>query len=376
MSKQYDAIVIGMGVVGTAAAYHLASAGAKVVALDQFDLDHRMGSSHGESRIIRYAYDHPIYVELVREAFGLWRMLEQESGKRLMVRTGGFDFGEESSESLLKTKKTLENAQIPFEWLDAREATQRFPQFKLNDSMRAIYQPDAAYLAASRCVLAQAELAHVKGAELISESAVVRIEPHGDSVEVITLDHNYVAKKLIIAAGAWTNNLLAPLGLNPPLRASREQVVYFEPYDRPMFAPDQCPVFIYHHSPWFYGLPNVDGAGVKVGIHCNGEYIDPNQVNRTPDEAYIVQVWEWARQFIPLAASGVKDARVCLYTMTPDEHFIFDVHPQHPNIIIGSPCSGHGFKFGNLSGKILADMALRGGTDYDISLFKINRFRS
>ncbi|MCE7946739.1 MAG: N-methyl-L-tryptophan oxidase [Chloroflexi bacterium CFX4] len=375
MGKSYDAIVIGLGVMGSAAAYHLAKAGKRVLALEQFAIDHRLGSSYGESRIIRYAYTHPTYVQMAREAFTLWRALEQASGKRLLVRTGGFDFGEEDSPSLQNTCQTLTAANVPFEWLTPNEAAQRFPQFKLTPTMRAIYQADAAYLAASACVLAQAELAHVLGADLLPDTPVQRLEPLRDSVRVHTESRTYEAAKLIITGGAWMGKLLSQLDLHLPLQPTREQIVFFEPYDHDMYAPDRCPIFIFHSPTWFYGLPNVDGNGVKVGIHANNDACDPDQVNRTPDDAYIETVRQWTRQHLPLAAGEVKEARVCLYTMTPDEHFIIDAHPAYPHIVFGAGFSGHGFKFGNLIGKLLSEMALSGSSSHDLHLFRMARFR-
>ncbi|MFN7208866.1 MAG: N-methyl-L-tryptophan oxidase [Aggregatilineales bacterium] len=375
MNRPYDVIVIGLGVMGSAAAYHLARAGQRVLALEQFELDHRNGSSHGESRIIRYAYTHPLYVQMARESFALWQALETASGRRLMQRTGGFDFGAPDSPTLRATHQTLESASIPFEWLNAEEAMRRFPQFSLTAEMVALYQPDAAYLAASACVIAQTELAHALGAELLFETPVRRIEPLHDGVRVHTVDRAYEAGKLILTGGAWMGKLLGALDLGLPLQPTREQIVFFEPRDPDLFAPERCPVFIFHSPTWFYGLPDVDGSGVKVGIHGNDDACDPDQVNRTPDAAYIERVAAWTRQHLPLAAGAVKEARICLYTMTPDEHFVLDQHPAYPQIVFGAGFSGHGFKFGNLIGKLLADMALGNPISYDLSLFSVARFR-
>lgn len=375
MNRPYDVIVIGLGVMGSAAAYHLARARQRVLALEQFELDHRNGSSHGESRIIRYAYTHPLYVQMARESFALWEALEAASGRRLMLRTGGFDFGAPDSPTLRATHQTLEGASVPFEWLSAKEAMRRFPQFSLTAEMVALYQADAAYLAASACVIAQAELAHALGAELLFETPVRRIEPLHDSVRIHTADRTYEAGKLILTGGAWMGKLLSALALDLSLQPTREQIVFFQPRDPDLFTPERCPVFIFHSPTWFYGLPDVDGSGVKVGIHGNNDPCDPDQVNRTPDGAYIERVAAWTRQHLPLAAGEVKEARICLYTMTPDEHFVIDQHPAYPQIVFGAGFSGHGFKFGNLIGKLLADMALGNPISYDLSLFSVARFR-
>lgn len=370
----YDVIVIGLGVVGAAAAYHLANDGQRVLALEQFELNHRNGSSYGESRIIRYAYDHPLYTEMAKDAFPMWRALEAASNKRLMFRTGGFDFGPADAPTLVGTRRNLEAAGVPFEWLEPAEAMARFPQFRLREGMAALYQPDAAYLAASSCVLGLVDLARWKGASLQVGTPVTAIEPLVGAVRVRTTEQVYEAGRVVIAAGAWAGPMLAGLGIRLPLQPTREQLVYFESPEPALFTPQRCPVFIFHDHPWFYGLPNVDGFGVKVAVHCNGETTDPNQTRRTVDPDYIERVRAWASEYLPRAVGPVCETRVCLYTMTPDEHFVIDRHPQYPHVVYASACSGHGFKFGILTGRILADLVTHGTTDYEIGLFSASRF--
>jgi len=379
MTTTYDVIVIGLGVMGTAAAYHLSTAGKRVLGLEQFDIDHNKGSSHGESRIIRYAYSHPIYIEMARESFSLWRALEQASGKRLMFRTGGFDFGPTDSESLQLTRASLEAAHIPYEWLGPDEANRRFPQFRLSPGMAALYQADAAYLAASSCVLAMAELAHVQGADIVPNTPALEIEPINGLVRVHTPARMYEAPYCIITAGPWAGKVLGQMGHRLPVQPTREQIVFLDPLNPDLYNPDQCPIFIYHGvgaQRWFYGLPNVQGTGVKVGIHGNNDAVDPDNVRREGDQAYVHTVREWVEKYLPYANGPVKEVRTCLYTMTPDEHFIIDHLPDHPNIVYGAGFSGHGFKFGILIGKMLAEMATMGQTPYDRSLFRADRFQS
>ncbi|MEP7287822.1 MAG: N-methyl-L-tryptophan oxidase [Chloroflexota bacterium] len=373
-ANQYDVIVLGLGVMGTAAAYHLAKDGQRVLGLEQFALDHRLGSSYGESRIIRYAYDHPIYVEMAKAVFPMWRDLEAESGQALMFQIGGLDFGLVDSESLLTTRDTMLATHVPLEWITPAEVAKRLPQFQLDDNMMAIYQPDGGYLAASQCVLAQANLARKHGATLLTNTPVLKVEALTDSVHIQTATESYEAARLVITAGSWAAHVLTMLDLRLPLQPTREELVFFEPSDPTAFLPDRCPIFICHDQPWRYGLPNVDGSGLKVAIHGRHEPVDPDQVNRTPDEPYIGVIRDFVQHYLPTGNGPVKESRVCLYTMTPDEQFIIDRHPAYQHIAIGAGFSGHGFKFGILIGRMLADLATRGATPYDLSLFSVRRF--
>jgi monomeric sarcosine oxidase len=375
-SNVYDVIVLGLGVMGSGAAYHLAKDGQSVLGLEQFELDHRNGSSYGESRIIRYAYDHPAYVQLAKSVFHLWHDLEHESGRKLMFQTGGFDFGPADAPTLVATHDNLKAADIPFEWLSAAESRRLFPVFQLTDDMRGLYQPDAAYLAASDCVIAQADMARKHGATLLFNSSVIDVKVYKDSVTVRTATTEYSAGRLIITAGAWATKVLSKLDLNLPLYASREEQVFFQPSDMRQFMPDKFPIFIVHQTPWFYGIPNAGGTGVKAAIHPRNERVDPDHVNKTPDDDYIDDIRNLVQRYVPSMEGPVNEARVCLYTMTPDEHFIIDRHPAYPHISFMAGCSGHGFKFGVLIGRILADLACKGTTDHNIDLFKVTRFQS
>jgi monomeric sarcosine oxidase len=373
-NNRYDVIVLGLGVMGSAAAYHLAKGGQRVLALEQFELDHRMGSSYGESRIIRYAYDYPIYVELAQSAFTMWRDLEREAGRQVMFTTGGFDFGAADYPTLVATRENLTAAGIPFEWLSAEESRQRFPMFKLDDNMRGLYQPDAGYLAASDCVKTQADMALKHGAVLMTNTPVLDVKVLNNSVRVRTADAEYEAGRLVITAGPWAVRVLAMLDLHLPMHASREEQVFFQPPNIEQFMPGRFPIFICHQKPWFYGLPNAAGTGVKAAIHPRNEKVDPDNMKRTPDDEYIEEIRGLVQRFVPAMDGKVNEARICLYTMTPDEHFVIDRHPAYPHVSFGAGFSGHGFKFGILIGRILADLATKGETPYDISLFSVKRF--
>jgi monomeric sarcosine oxidase len=374
MAKVYDVIVLGLGVMGSAAAYHLAKDGKRVLVIEQYDLDHRNGSSYGESRIIRYAYDYPIYVEMARQAFPMWREIEKESGRQLMFTTGGLDFGASDYPSLVATANTLERADIPFEWLSAKDTTSRFPQFKLPDTMSAIYQPDAAYLNASQCVITMAQLAKKHGASFLLNTKVEAVEVQPYLVSARTADAEYVAGSIVITAGPWAQKVLSSLDLKLPLQATREEIVFFNPDNGDQFKPENFPVFLYHDDEYFYGLPNVDGNGLKAAVHMRNENTDPDNTRRTPDDDYIAKVRTWLESYIPQAVGPVNEARICLYTMTPDHHFVIDHHPGYPHIVFAGGFSGHGFKFGTLIGRILADLAQKQQPSVDLSMFNVKRF--
>jgi len=379
--QNFDAIVIGAGAMGSATAYYLAKAGQRVLLLEQFELDHRKGSSYGQSRIIRYAYDHPVYVKLAQASFPAWKAIEEESGETLYARTGGFDFGTPGTPSLDAFFACLDNAEIPHEKLTRAEAAERFPQFQLDEGMVGLYQADAGIMAASKCVLTHIRLAKQYGATVLDQTPVTKITAHQNSVEVQTANETYTAGRLVLTAGAWMKRLLSTLGLDLPLTILRCQPCYFEGSPAEDYCPGKFPIFIGHLQPTFgratYGLPDYLGSGLKIAFHGGQRCDAPSQINYTPDVEEEAKVRAFLHRHIPGAANGrMVDTQICLYTNTPDEHFIIDRHPEYPHIAIGSPCSGHGFKFSTVIGSILSDLALKGETTHDISLFNLSRFDS
>ncbi|XWX04991.1 N-methyl-L-tryptophan oxidase [Aggregatilineales bacterium SYSU G02658] len=373
----YDVIVIGGGGMGSAAAYYAAREGHSVLLLEQFELNHERGSSNDHSRIIRYAYDHPIYVELMRSAYALWRDLEAEAGEQLYFRTGGIDIAHPNQPTFDSTRQCLADANIPFEFLDAQSAQARFPMFRFDPDMQVLYQPDSGILAAARCVQAHLRLAVKHGAAVKEKTPVQRIVVHQDSVTVVA-DQAYSAERVILAGGAWMNELLAHVDLTLPLEPMGVQLAYFAPQAMEQFSAEQMPVFITHlrgdKADWVYGIPSIHDSGLKVALHTGQRVQRVAEIDYTPKDETIDHIRRFIRQYLPEADAPVKNTRICLYTMTPDEHFIVDTHPAHPNVVIASPCSGHGFKFSTLIGRMLADLALLGSTAYDTSLFKVSRF--
>ncbi|MBL8165871.1 MAG: N-methyl-L-tryptophan oxidase [Anaerolineae bacterium] len=377
MTKHYDAIVLGAGAMGSAAAYHLARAGQKTLLLEQFELDHQKGSSYGHSRITRYAYDDPAYVKLAQAAFPAWAQLEAEAGEKLYTRTGGLDFGPPDSTSVRATIDCLKQMQIPHEVWQADEAMRHFPQFHLDDDTLVLFQADTGILSASRCVLAHLRLAERHGAELRPNTPIVEIVPDASGVTVKTVAETFSAARVVITAGGWARTVLAQVGLNVPLYPERCQEIYFETAQPEQYEAERFPAFIAHvgdvYGRHVYGIASNHNSGLKVALHGGQRVSHPSEINYEPTMQEIETVLRFTQRHLP-DVTTLRSARVCLYTMTPDEHFLIDKHPQFPHVVFGGGCSGHSFKFSPVIGGILADLALRGTTAHDISLFGVARF--
>ena len=379
MSEVFDAIVIGAGAMGSAAAYYLSERGQRVLLLEQFELDHRLGSSYGYSRIIRYAYDHPEYVELAKDTFPLWFALQEKLGEQLVFQTGGIDFGPAGEASLEATIAAMQASGLPCELLTPAEAKRRFPQFRLAEDFKALYQPDSGFVAASKAVLGHIKLAKANGAVIQDCAPVTAIALQPDTVEVATANDRYSAGKLILTAGAWARRLLARTGLDLPLVPLRCQLNFMAPAELSPYAAENCPVWIAHVASLFpesvYGIPSHDGSGFKIAFHGGPPFAHPAEIKREPDAENVAALRPFMRAHIPgIADAQARESRICLYTQTPDEHFVVDQHPEHAHVAIGAGFSGHGFKFSTTIGKMLTEIALDGATPHNDSLFKIERF--
>ncbi len=369
-----DVIVVGLGAMGSAAAWQLARRGRRVLGFDRFSPPHTLGSSHGRSRIIREAYfEHPAYVPLLRRAYECWAQLEHESGRQLLRRTGGLMAGPEKGVLFAGARRSAVEHGVPHEVLRADEIRHRFPGFAPPEDTVGLFEFRAGMLWPEGCVEAALRLARRDGAELRTDEPVTSWRADGDGVAVATAGGTYRAARLILSAGPWMPSLLGAQGR--PLRVERQLFHWFEPVRNPeWFRPDRCPVAVWEYAPdrIFASQPDT-GDGMKAGIHHEGETTDPEQVRRQPtaeDESAMRRLVE---RYLPDAAGRVREARVCLYTNTPDHHFLIDVHPDHPQVIVASPCSGHGFKFASVVGEILADLATEGRRRFDLSPFAIAR---
>jgi sarcosine oxidase len=376
VSSRFDVIVIGLGGMGSASAYHLARRGKRVLGLEQFEPLHQQGSSHGLTRIIRLAYhEHPSYVPLLRRAYELWHDLEADAGRELLITTGSLEGGPEDGPMFRGALEAAELHDIEHEVLDADAIVRRFPAWSgLAPDMRVVFQPDGGFLLAEETMAAHHAGASAAGAELRFGEAVTGWEPMGDGVRVTTASGSYEADRLVIAAGAWARQLVPRLG--GVATPERQVLAWFTPHRPEAFAVDRFPVFIIDvESGSWYGFPSHDGHGLKVGwYHHFGEEIDPDDPDRStrPDDEDALR--GFVERHLPDAAGPTEMLRACIFTNTPDEHFIIDRLPDAPQVVVASPCSGHGYKFCSVVGEITADLAIDGATQHDIGLFALDRF--
>jgi sarcosine oxidase len=367
-----EVIVAGLGAHGSSAAYHLASRGASVLGFDRFARGHTLGSSGGLSRIIRLSYyEHPDYVPLLGRAWTLWRELERAGGETLLTATGGLYAGDPHGELVAGALESARRHHLEHELLDAALLRERFPLFEWPDDWQGVFERQAGWLAPERSIETHLRLAERHGAALRFEEPIERWTSTPDGVRVTTAVGTYEAEHLVIAAGAWMAQL-AP-ALAPELSVERSVLFWFEPTaERHAFA--ELPVYIVQDTDRiFYGFPYIEGQGVKVaGLHF-GDRADPDTVDRTASASDEERVRAWLRRRMPLANGKRRDAKVCMYTNTPDAHFIVDRLAEDPNVVVASACSGHGFKFSSVIGEILADLVLKGETRHPIGFLSARR---
>ena len=376
-SPPYDAIVVGVGGMGSAAVYHLAKGGARVLGLERFDIPHSLGSSHGLTRIIRLAYSEGShYVPLLREAYRLWRELEELSGESILRVTGGLDIGPPSGGIVQGSLKSCIEHGLPFEELDAGEVNRRFPGYELPAGMGAIHQPEAGYLHCETATSAHAAAARSLGADIATGVRVRGWERIPGGVRVETENASYHARKLVITAGPWVGELLPALG--PLCRPVRQVMLWTDPLDPPAFAPERFPIFVLE-SPVgnFYGFPDNRGEGFKIGKfhHLRQEVPDPDAMDRECHAEDEVVLREGIEAFCPRANGPTRRMTACIFTNSPDGHFILDRHPDDENVFVAAGFSGHGFKFCGVVGRIMADFALERPRQWDLRPFGLRAHR-
>lgn len=367
-----DVIIVGGGVMGCAAAAALSKRGVKVLLLEAERIGGVQGSSHGKSRIIRLAYGAPDYIALCRAAYESWHALEDEAGELLFYVTGGVDIALPDTPTWNSARDAMRAAGVAFEQLDVDAMGRRFPQFRLPDGARVLYQPDAGVLHADACIAALAGTARRNGARLEEGAPVTAIKASGHDVGVTTTQRTYRADRLVLTAGAGIGELLPMVGVALPLTVSTEQVAYFRPRESAPFVAGRFPLFIMHFADGRLGsgFPLLRDPGMKLMLeHKRGGAEEPGQERLEALRHHAVSL-------LPGLTGEIFGTATCHYTLTPDEDFVLDRHPRHPRVVIASACSGHGFKFGALFGEVLADLALDRAPAIDLSRFRIDRFAS
>jgi len=370
-----DVVVLGLGAMGSAAAYHLARRGQRVIGLEQYTQAHDRGSSHGRSRIIREAYfEHPAYVPLIQRAYDLWETLQREGGTRLLLPTGGLMIGPEPGVLVQGALTSARTHHLAHEVLDSRTIRARFPAFAAADDTVAVWEPRAGVLFPEFCILAHLRAAARSGAVLRFEERVLAWEARHSGVEVRTDRGVYKAGHLVITAGPWAGAALADLGL--PLTVERNVMYWFDPRAPGLFSTDRFPIYIYEYArdAFIYGFPQVGRDGVKVAHHHSGEVCTPETVRREVGQEETDRIRAILARTVPALDGTLRHTAVCMYTNTPDGHFIIDRHPRHPRVTLAAGFSGHGFKFAAVVGEILAELALYGHTRHPIELFRLSRF--
>jgi len=375
---RYDAIVVGVGGMGSAAAYHLARRGKRVLGLERFTIPNEMGSSHGVSRIIRLAYfEDPAYVPLLRRSFELWRQLEGDFGEQILHMTGCLHIGAPGTALYDGCLRSCAEHRLQHEVLDPAELRRRFPAFRMPPGTGAIYESEGGFLVPEKCILAHAAGAREAGAELREGEAVLGWEAGDDGVRVSTERGDYEADKLILTAGSWNGKLFPALA--PQLKPERQVLAWLEVSRPELFEGVGFPVFIMEvPEGMYYGFPLFAGGppGLKLGrMHHRLEPADPDRLDRDgagPEDEEVLR--SFARRYLPEGSGPAKAMKVCMFTNTPDENFLIDLAPGAPRVVLGAGFSGHGFKFCSVVGEILADLATEGSTGHEIGLFRADRW--
>jgi sarcosine oxidase len=374
--KAYDVIVVGVGGMGSATVAHLARRGVPVLGLEQYDIPHERGSSHGLSRIIRLAYfEHPAYVPLLHRAYELWWALERDVQERLLILTGSLDIGTADSTVFGGALKAAQLHHLVHEVLGPEALRRRFPGYGLQAPLMGLYQPQGGLLAAERCIVAHVNTALRHGAHIHGREALQGWESRGDGIVVRTSRGTYQAQRLVLTAGAWTHRLVTQY--TGTLQPERQVMIWMQPRVPAHFQIDAFPVFnMAVEEGTFYGFPIYSIPGFKCARwhHLEQAIVDPAGMDRDchPEDEAILRAF--VRRYFPDGDGPTLSMHTCLFTNTPDTHFVIDAHPDYPNVFIAGGFSGHGFKFCSVVGEILADLAQDGNTRHDISLFRAARF--
>ena len=375
MPENCDVLIAGLGAMGSSAAFHCARRGWKVIGLDRFSPPHNLGSSHGQTRIIREAYyEHPAYVPLVQQAYHLWDELEKLSSDRLFQETGGLMIGPETGPLFSGSLLSARQHGLDYEVLSANDLHNRHPGIHPPRNALAVWEPRAGILFPEKCIAAHLKLAREHGASLKLEEPILNWEPVSNGVRVRTEKSEYFAGRMILCAGSWMPVLLGRFSLR--LQVERQILFWFNNRQPALFQPESFPVFLLEHAPeqFFYGFPDL-GNGVKIAQHHEGEPTTPETVPREVSRNETTFMQNLVAPFLPDLTDPIGST-VCMYTNTASGHFLLDFHPEAPSVLVASPCSGHGFKFSSALGEIMANLIGDGETRFDLSLFRLAAHRS
>lgn len=371
---EYDVIVLGLGGIGSGAAYWLAKRGARVLGIEQFEFGHARGESHDHSRIIRLSYVTPPYVRLAKEAYAAWESVERDAGERVVFKTGGLDIGPMGGAIPLEGyADAMRACDVPFEWLDASEIRKRWPAFTVGEEIRGLFQAESGIVAAERATAAHQRAARAHGATLLDRTPVTAVRANGGEIDVEAGEQRYRAGALVVSAGPWSARTLAQFGVRLPLEVTKEQAMYFRARDVEKFAFGRFPVWIWMDDPSFYGFPVFGESGaVKVTQDAGGRPVDADTRTFEEDPEITQRVAGFLQRYLPDAYGPLHLVKTCLYTLTPDRDFVIDTLPEHPNVSVAIG-AGHAFKFASVIGRVLSDLATSGSTSSGIADFKIGR---
>ena len=375
-ARTFDVIVAGVGGMGAQTCLRLAERGQRVLGLERFDIPHTMGSSHGVNRIIRLAYfEHPSYVPLLRRAYVLWRELEQRAGEQLLYITGSLDIGPQGSPVITASLRSCREHDLPHEVLSAAEVMRRYPGYTLPADYEAVFQGDGGFVASERAIVAAVNLAMTQGAVIRAREPLIDYVPlAGGGVRVRTPKGIYEAGRLVLSSGGWVGEHASELAKTAI--PERQVLGWFQPKHPDRYRLGAFPVSnLKCDLGHFYQFPIWHVPGFKIGLyHHLHETGGADAISREPTQADEDLLREGLARFFPDADGDCLGLRACLFTNTPDEHFVIDTLPGFPEVVVASPCSGHGYKFASVVGEILADLATSRTPPFDLSPFSVRRF--
>ena len=379
--KTFDVIVLGVGSMGSATCFQLAKRGYSVLGLEQFSISHEYGSHTGQSRLIRKAYfEHSDYVPLLERAYQNWADLEVLTGQQVYYRTGLLYFAKPDSELMLGVRESANRYNLPLETLDTEGVLAKYPQFNLPTDFEKLLEPDAGFITPERAILLYVQEALRLGATIRAHEKTLNWVEKDGFITVKTDKGTYSCKKLIITAGAWAGKWMPQLV--PKLTVTRQVLAWVQPKKSKLFALGTMPSWVIADetkASIFYGMPALpkgkfgDLTGIKLGYHYHGEVSNPDAVNRQTNDAEEQELIQFLQKYMPDGCGKMLALKTCLYTNTPDEHFILDVLPDSPNVVIAAGFSGHGFKFASVIGEIMADLAIDGRTNLPIGFLNMKR---